>query len=67
MLPREKGGPANERLLVHGTKNLRVVDASITLLIQRGSCQLSVYAVAERTADIIKVDNRLKMRGTGVS
>jgi choline dehydrogenase-like flavoprotein len=29
MSPRDKGGVVNERLIVHGTSNLRVVDASI--------------------------------------
>ncbi|CZR52186.1 related to alcohol oxidase, partial [Phialocephala subalpina] len=33
ILPRDKGGVVNERFLVHGTKNLRVVDASIMPLI----------------------------------
>jgi choline dehydrogenase-like flavoprotein len=29
MLPRDKGGVVNSNLIVHGTRNLRVVDASI--------------------------------------
>jgi choline dehydrogenase-like flavoprotein len=29
MLPEEMGGVVNDRLIVHGTKNLRVIDASI--------------------------------------
>lgn len=61
MLPRDKGGFVSERLLVYGTKNLRVVDASIMPLIQRGNCQTSVYAVAERAADLIKMDHGLKV------
>ncbi|KAF7894156.1 hypothetical protein EAF00_007670 [Botryotinia globosa] len=54
MLPKEKGGVVNDKLIVHGTNNLRVVDASISPLIPRGNIQSSVYAVAEKAADIIK-------------
>ena len=56
MMTRELGGVVNDRLIVHGTKNLRVVDASIMPLIPRGNIQSSVYAVAERAADLIKAD-----------
>ncbi len=56
MLPREKGGVVNERLIVHGTKNLRVVDASIFPIITRGNPVSSVYAAAEKAADLIKAD-----------
>ncbi|KAF8862196.1 alcohol oxidase [Acephala macrosclerotiorum] len=56
-----KGGVVNERLAVYGTKNLRIVDASVMPLIQRGNCQTSVYAVAERAADLIKLDHGLKV------
>jgi choline dehydrogenase-like flavoprotein len=54
MLPSEKGGVVDEKLIVYGTTNLRIVDASIFPLIPRGSIQSTVYAVAERAADIIK-------------
>ena len=54
MLPREKGGVVNDKLLVYGTKNLRIVDSSIMPLIPRANIQSTVYAVAERAADIIK-------------
>ena len=56
MMPKELGGVVNERLIVYGTKNLRIVDASIFPLIPRGNIQSSVYAVAERAADLIKED-----------
>lgn len=59
MLPREKGGVVNERLIVHGTKNLRVVDASIMPVIPQCNTQSTVYAVAERAADVIKADRGL--------
>jgi len=54
MLPKEKMGVVDENLIVYGTNNLRVVDASIFPLIPRGNIVSSVYAVAERAADIIK-------------
>ena len=57
MKPRDKGGVVNERLIVHGSTNLRVVDASIMPLISRGNTQSTVYAVAERAADLIKEDH----------
>lgn len=55
MLPREKGGVVDPRLVVYGMENLRVVDASIFPLIPRGNIMSSVYAVAEKALDIIKV------------
>lgn len=54
MLPKEKGGVVDTKLRVYGTSNLRIVDASIFPLIPRGNIVCSVYAVAERAADIIK-------------
>jgi len=54
MLPRERGGVVDDKLLVYGVKNLRVVDASVIPLATRGNCQTTVYAVAERAADLIK-------------
>jgi choline dehydrogenase-like flavoprotein len=60
MLPADKGGVVNERLIVYGTKNLRVVDASIMPTIPQANTQSTVYAVAERAADLIKMDHALK-------
>ena len=56
MMPETVGGVVNDQLVVYGTKNLRVVDASIIPLIPRGNIQSSVYAVAEKAADLIKRD-----------
>lgn len=56
MLPEDKGGVVNEKLMVYGTTNLRVCDASIIPLIPRGNIMSTVYAVAEKAADIIKAD-----------
>ncbi|KAI1177626.1 hypothetical protein F4777DRAFT_540746 [Nemania sp. FL0916] len=54
MLPRELGGVVDEKLIVHGTGNLRIVDASMIPLEPLGNIQTTVYAVAERAADFIK-------------
>lgn len=56
MLPADQGGVVNERLLVYGTRNLRVVDASVFPITTRGNSMATVYAVAERAADLIKED-----------
>ncbi|KAK2016481.1 GMC oxidoreductase [Colletotrichum eremochloae] len=58
MLPRGQGGVVDERLHVYGVKNLRVVDASIFPVEPLGNIQSTVYAVAERAADMIKEDRR---------
>lgn len=54
MLPRSAGGVVDHRLKVHGVERLRVVDASVMPLHVRGNIASSVYAIAERAADIIK-------------
>ncbi|RAH44910.1 GMC family oxidoreductase [Aspergillus brunneoviolaceus CBS 621.78] len=56
MLPREKGGVVDERLRVYGTTNLRVCDASIFPLIPAANIMSTVYAVAERAANIIRAE-----------
>lgn len=58
MQPAHQGGVVDERLRVYGTKNLRVIDASVFPLQVRANLQTLVYAVAERAADFIKEDNR---------
>ena len=54
MLPRDKGGVVDDQLRVHGTSNVRVVDASIFPLHVQGNIVSLVYAVAEKGADLIK-------------
>ncbi|BCS27275.1 GMC family oxidoreductase [Aspergillus puulaauensis] len=56
MMPREDGGVVDPRLKVYGTSNVRVVDASLFPLVPRGNIQATVFAVAEKAADIIKED-----------
>ena len=53
---RDQGGVVDERMLVHGTSNLRVVDASVFPLQVKGNLVSLVYAVAERAADFIKAE-----------
>lgn len=60
MMPERLGGVVNERLQVYGTKNVRVVDASIMPIIPRGNIITTVYAVAEKAADIISHDLSIK-------
>ncbi|KAK6073830.1 GMC oxidoreductase [Seiridium cupressi] len=57
MRSRDQGGAVNERLLVHDTKNIRIVDASIFPLEPLENIQSTVYAVAERAAHLIKDDH----------
>jgi choline dehydrogenase len=54
MMGPELGGVVNADLKVHGVENLRVVDASIMPLIPATHTSSTVYAVAEKAADIIK-------------
>jgi choline dehydrogenase-like flavoprotein len=54
MLPRENGGVVDQDLVVYGTRNLRVVDASMFPVIPQANPISTVYAVAERAADLIK-------------
>lgn len=54
MLPIELGGVVASDLLVHGVGKLSVVDASIIPVIPATHLQATVYAIAEKAADIIK-------------
>lgn len=54
MLPKAAGGVVSPELIVYGTSNVRVVDASIFPFQVNGHPSSTVYAVAERAVDIIK-------------
>ncbi|KXH30660.1 GMC oxidoreductase [Colletotrichum simmondsii] len=51
---REEGGVVDSSLKVYGISGLRVVDASIMPLVPATHIMTTVYAVAEKAADIIK-------------
>ncbi|KAH8904826.1 alcohol oxidase [Coniochaeta sp. PMI_546] len=54
MMPKELGGVVDQQLRVYGVSNLRVVDASIMPTLPGGNTCQTVYAIAEKAADIIK-------------
>ncbi|EKD17772.1 hypothetical protein MBM_04141 [Drepanopeziza brunnea f. sp. 'multigermtubi' MB_m1] len=49
-------GACDDRLKVYGTRGLRIVDASVIPLHVSGNIQATVYALAEKGADLIKED-----------
>jgi choline dehydrogenase len=53
MMSRELGGVVDENLKVYGTRNVRVVDASVIPMQVTGHLASTVYAVAARGADLI--------------
>ncbi|KAF2474899.1 alcohol oxidase [Lindgomyces ingoldianus] len=54
MMPEELGGCVSGSLLVYGIQKLSIVDASIIPMIPAAHLQATMYAVAEKAADIIK-------------
>jgi choline dehydrogenase len=55
MLPRDSGGVVDTNLIVYGTKNVRVVDASIMPLQVSAHLMAPAYGVAEKAADIVRL------------
>ena len=51
--PREKGGVVNSHLQVHGTKSLRIADASVFPKIPGFFIASSVYMIGEKASDVI--------------
>ena len=54
MLAENVGGVVDPTLRVYGTANVRICDASIMPVIPRGNILTTVYAIAEKAADIVK-------------
>lgn len=54
MMPRELGGVVDTGLRVYGVEGLWVVDASVMPLLPAAHTQATVYAVAERAAELIR-------------
>ncbi|KAG8689296.1 hypothetical protein FRC11_003307 [Ceratobasidium sp. 423] len=54
LAPKELGGVVSTNLKVHGTANVRVVDASIIPLHIGTHIQRTVYGIAEKAAKVIK-------------
>jgi len=57
MLPERYGGCVSSDLRVYGTKRLSIVDASVIPLIPAAHLQATMYAIAEKAADLIKLRN----------
>lgn len=56
MLPKKDGGVVSPELKVYGTKNLRVVDASIIPVQLSAHIQTAIYGIAERAAEMIAAE-----------
>lgn len=56
MMSKDLGGVLNSRLKVYGTKNVRVVDASVMPFQVSGHLTGTLYAIAEKASDMIKED-----------
>ena len=56
MLPLSKGGVVDPKLKVYGTSNVRVADASVIPVQFANHLMMSVYAVAEKAAEIIRAE-----------
>jgi choline dehydrogenase-like flavoprotein len=58
LLPEKDGGVVDAELKVYGTKNLRVVDASIIPLLPSAHIQTLVYGIAEKAAEMIIAEHQ---------
>ena len=57
MMPEAYGGVVGSDLLMYGVKQLSIVDGSIIPMIPATHLQATMYAVAEKAADLIKARN----------
>lgn len=57
MMAQELGGVVDSSLKVYGTSNVRVVDGSVIPMQTSGHLSSTIYAIAEKAADIIKAEN----------
>ncbi|KAH0094847.1 glucose oxidase, partial [Aureobasidium melanogenum] len=57
MMSKELGGVVDDDHIVYGTANVRVVDASVIPFQVSGHLASTLYALAERAADIIKASH----------
>ncbi|KAH0044100.1 alcohol oxidase, partial [Aureobasidium melanogenum] len=55
MMSRELGGVIDSQMIVYGTSNVRVVDASAIPFEVNGHPTSTIYAMAEKAADLIKM------------
>lgn len=60
--PREKDGVLTKDFEVHGTRNLRVVDASVFPVIPGFFIASAIFMIAEKAADVILADAGLATR-----
>lgn len=58
MMSKELGGVVDDNHLVYGTSNVRVVDASVLPFQVSGHLTSTLYALAERAADVIKASHQ---------
>ncbi|RDI88205.1 hypothetical protein Vi05172_g1725 [Venturia inaequalis] len=57
MMSKELGGVVDDGHKVYGTANVRVVDASVLPFQVSGHLTSTLYALAERAADVIKASH----------
>ena len=56
MMSEELGGVVDSSLKIYGTRNVRVVDASVMPFQVSGHLTSTLYALSEKAAEIIKAE-----------
>lgn len=67
MLPRDSGGVVDTRLIVYGTKNVRVVDSSIMPIQVAAHLMAPTYGIAEKAADLVRFSPPLCLSPSAVT